>query len=81
MYLFRVAKRVTKINEFMEAIGVKGGMSLTTGYNVEFDFSTGKRTSSDPPVFVGKYYNEKGGNKNVVNMLCDEAQLPNVVST
>lgn len=90
MYLFRVAKRVTKINEFMEAIGVKGGMSLTTGYNIEFDFNTGKRTTSDPPVFVNEYYgnaeltDELGnpyGNNNIVNMLCDEAQLPNVVST
>ena len=91
MYLFRVAKRITQINDFMEAIGVKGGMSLTTGYNVEFDFNTGKRTSSDPPVFVDEYYgntklaaNSKKnpyGNKNIVNMLCDEAQLPNVVST
>jgi hypothetical protein len=81
MYLFRVAKRVTKINEFMDAIGVKGGMSLTTGYNIEFDFNTGKRTTSDPPVFVNEYYGNPYGNKNVVNMLCDEAQLPNVVST
>ena len=80
MYLFRVA-RVTKINEFMEKIGAKGGMSLTTGYNIEFDFNTGKREDSSSPTFVGKFYDKKGGNKNIVNMLCDEAQLPNVVST
>tara|TARA_B100001094_G_scaffold125181_1_gene121090 strand:+ start:36 stop:824 length:789 start_codon:yes stop_codon:yes gene_type:complete len=86
-----VAKRITQINDFMQAIGVKGGMSLTTGYNIEFDFNTGKRTTSDPPVFVDEYYgntklpanskNNPYGNKNIVNMLCDEAQLPNVVST
>ena len=80
MYLFRVA-RVTKINEFMEKIGAKGGMSLTTGYNIEFDFNTGKRKDSSSPTFVGKFYDKKGGNKNIVNMLCDEAQLPNVVAT
>ena len=65
----------------MERIGAKGGMSFTTGYNLEFDFNTGKRDSEGVPAFVEQYYDDTNDNKNVVNMLCDEAQLPNVVAT
>jgi len=61
---------VTKINEFMQKIGVKGGMSLTTGFDVEFDFD-----SNPDCKFRSTYYE-----KDVVHMLCDEAQLPNVQS-
>ena len=61
---------VTKINEFMKKIGVQGGMSLSSGFDVEFDFS-GKDAS-----FIKNYANDK----DLVTMLCDEAQLPNVQS-
>ena len=62
---------VTRINEFMKSIGAQGGMSLSSGFDVEFDFSKSG--------FESNYYtaNEK---KNIVHMLCDEAQLPNVQS-
>ena len=65
----------------MTKIGAKGGMSLTTGYNIEFDFNTGLLASSGTPPFVKQFYDDTGDHKNVVNMLCDEAQLPNVVAT
>jgi len=57
----------------MQKIGVKGGMSLTTGYHVEFEF----KNKTLP--FLEEFYGENG--KDVVEMLCDEAQLPNVVAT
>ena len=55
----------------MTKIGAKGGMSLTTGFDVKFDF--GPRSKMPQ-----KYY--FGEDKDVVEMLCDEAQLPNVQS-
>lgn len=63
---------VTRIDEFMTSIGARGGMSLTTQYEVEFDF--GDKFLN---VEIENFYN---GNKHFVNMLCDEAQLPNVQS-
>lgn len=54
----------------MKTIGVQGGMSLTTGFDVEFDFGGEKP-------FTNFY---KDTNKDIVKMLCDEAQLPNVQS-
>lgn len=56
----------------MAKVGAQGGMSLTTGFDVKFDFGSTTKT------FVSNYYT--GDNLNVVNMLCDEAQLPNVQS-
>ena len=50
----------------MSKIGSKGGMSLTTGFDVKFDF--GPR-SKMPQRF---YFN---GDDDLVHMLCDEAQL------
>jgi len=60
---------VTRIDQFMSKIGKKRGMSLTTGFDVFFDF---------PPTHTmpQKYYFD--GDEDVVHMLCDEAQLPNV---
>ena len=55
-------------------MGVKGGMSMTTAFDVSFDFG-GKTKQLD---FVSKFYTDD--NKDVVTMLCDEAQLPNVQS-
>ena len=63
---------VTKINEFMTKMGVKGGMSMTTAFDVKFDF-TGKNLT-----FVEDFYTDD--NEDIVRMLCDEAQLPNVQS-
>ena len=68
-------ERVTRLNEFMHKIGSRGGMSLSTGYDLEFDFSV----NNNPKGFVEEFYTDDA--RNVVNMMCDEAQLPNVVST
>ena len=56
----------------MAKMGVKGGMSMTTAFDVQFDFKD-KNLS-----FVEDFYTDD--NKDVVTMLCDEAQLPNVQS-
>lgn len=56
----------------MSQIGAKGGMSLTTGFDVQFEFPKGENKN-----FL-KFYTS--GDRQVVNMLCDEAQLPNVQS-
>ena len=53
----------------MSRIGARGGMSLTTGFDVKFAF--GPR--SEVPT---RYYTN--ADKDIVHMLCDEAQLPNV---
>ena len=60
---------VTRIDQFMSKIGKQRGMSLTTGFDVFFDF--GPRST-----FPQKYY--FNGDEDIVHMLCDEAQLPNV---
>lgn len=52
----------------MSRIGRKGGMALTTGFDVYFD---GLNAS-----VAGEFYSD--GNEDIVHMLCDEAQLPNV---
>ena len=66
----------------MKSIGAQGGMSLSSGFDVEFDFTSPKKSNSVGEItsrFESKYYKSKD-NKNVVHMLCDEAQLPNVQS-
>ena len=68
-----MSKRVNQINEFMTQIGRRGGMSLTTGFDVEFQF----RDTQNLP-FAKRFYEDD--EHSVVNMLCDEAQLPNVQS-
>ena len=57
------------IDQFMSRIGRQRGMSLTTGFDVYVDFPS---TNTLPQ----KYY--FGGDEEIVHMLCDEAQLPNV---
>ena len=59
----------------MQKIGNKGGMSFTTGYNISFGFEGNAAQQS----FISKYY-DSTTNKAIVDMLCDEAQLPNVQS-
>lgn len=65
------ATRVSQIDQFMSKIGRQRGMSLTTGFDVEFNFDKSSST------FPKEYYK---GNSDVIHMLCDEAQLPNVQS-
>lgn len=53
----------------MESIGAKGGMSLTSGFDVAFKFS-----DEASWIEAGGYYKDS----KLITMLCDEAQLPNV---
>ena len=53
----------------MSKIGRQKGMSLTTGFDVFIDFPSGNTLPQ-------KYY--FNGDEDIVHMLCDEAQLPNV---
>lgn len=63
----------------MTRIAKRGGMSLTTGFDVEFSFpSLGENAER---FNGGKYYSTgNSDSKGLVTMLCDEAQLPNVQS-
>ena len=56
----------------MSKIGRQKGMSLTTGFDVFFEFNS----VSDADTLPLYYYAD--GDQDVVHMLCDEAQLPNV---
>ncbi len=60
----------------MERIGSKRGMSLTTGFDVKIQFKAPDGAKTEP--FAKKYYTSS--EEEVVNMMCDEAQLPNVQS-
>ena len=73
MYL---AVAAHKISEVMSKISAKGGFSLTTGFNIEFTFP--KKSDTNPFSFAEGFYTDSG--KSLVNLLCDEAQLPNVQS-
>ncbi len=53
----------------MSKIGKQRGMSLTTGFDVFYDLPSG--LAAEIPYYTGD-------NKDLVHMLCDEAQLPNV---
>ena len=62
------------IKDFMTRIANRGGMSLTTGFDVEFSFpNAGEGYFSGGPYYTGE-------DKTLVTLLCDEAQLPNVQS-
>ncbi len=63
----------TSIKDFMVKMGVKGGMSLTSNFDVRFQFSGEAAEAS----FVQNY---QGAEKDIIDMMCDEAQLPNVQS-
>ena len=54
----------------MKKIGGRGGMSLTTGFDVKFSWKSGN------PPFMSSWTSEE----DYVTMFCDEAQLPNVQS-
>ena len=64
------------IKDFMTRIANKGGMSLTTGFDVEFQLPALKEGAQR---FDGSEY-YKDSNKEFVTLMCDEAQLPNVQS-
>jgi hypothetical protein len=67
------------INGFIEAIANNGGMSMSNGYEVEFDLgSTGELAGLIKGV-AGNINTDSPGDRGfLVKYLCDEAQLPNV---
>jgi len=65
------------LSNFMSKIGAKDGMSLTTNFDIEFDFLkyAPKDTKNQGARKVPDFADD-----GIVKMLCDEAQLPNVQS-
>ena len=79
--IFRVATDKTKsINNFITAIAANGGMAMSNGYDVEFDFGELTKLSAymnklDIKLPISSTAENAGG---LINMFCDEAQLPNI---
>ena len=62
----------------MAAISANGGMSMTNGYDVQFDLSKNGRLNaaiSDIGIDI-KASNDQAKPGSLINMFCDEAQLP-----
>jgi hypothetical protein len=67
------------INGFIEAIAANGGMSMSNGYEVEFDLSSTGELQGLVSKVAGNIATDSEGNKGfLVKYLCDEAQLPSV---
>lgn len=64
----------------MAAISKNGGMSMTNGYDVQFDFSglTDLNTVLQGFNINLNSSNETGQPGSLINLFCDEAQLPNL---
>ncbi len=67
------------ITNFMAAISANGGMSMTNGYDIEFDFSGLTELNGVLQNYNIKVpeANDAGNPGSLINMFCDEAQLPN----
>ena len=83
--IFRVARG--SINTFIAAIAANGGMAMSNGYDVEFDFSGLTNESGKPLPLVNTLStlglklpenSDSGQPGALINMFCDEAQLPNI---
>ena len=67
------------INGFIEAIANNGGMSMSNGYEVEFDLSATRDLQGVISKVAGNISTDSPGDRGfLVKYLCDEAQLPNV---
>jgi hypothetical protein len=69
------------IDNFINAIAANGGMSMSNGYDVEFEFS-GEELAELKTRFTSigvslPSANDSGTPGALINMFCDEAQLPN----
>jgi hypothetical protein len=65
----------------MAAISANGGMSMTNGYDVQFDFGniTGTLADNFKKLKIDvKSANDSGQPGSLINLFCDEAQLPNM---
>lgn len=69
------------IDTFIAAIAASGGMAMSNGYDVEFDFSNpGIDELKSRFTSIGVSLpsaNDSGNPGALINMFCDEAQLPN----
>ena len=75
--VFRVAG---SISNFAAAISANGGMSMTNGYDVQFDLSgntvlSTTLTQKEIGIDVAKT-SDAGAPGSLINLFCDEAQLP-----
>jgi len=70
------------IDNFIAAIAANGGMAMSNGYDVEFDFSgPGLQVLRNTFSNINLNLPEKtdsGQPGALINMFCDEAQLPNI---
>jgi hypothetical protein len=78
--IFRVARG--SINTFIAAIAANGGMAMSNGYDVEFDFNRPglenlRKELNDINLKLPEN-NDSGQPGALINMFCDEAQLPNI---
>ncbi len=65
------------INTFINAIASGGSMSMTNGYDVQFQLPSSVKTYLESTCDV---LDDSTGPSSLVKMLCDEAQLPNIQS-
>ena len=77
--LFRVAKN-DSIAQFISAISSGGGMSMTNGYDVEFEFAIGREIINYIRNTSNINLSGSGSSQptQIISLLCDEAQLPNI---
>lgn len=76
--IFRVAKG--SIDNFIAAVAANGGMAMSNGYDVEFDFR-GKVELENYIKTIGvdlPATSDSGEPGALINLFCDEAQLPNI---
>ena len=65
------------INTFIQAIANGGSMSMSNGYDVQFDLPSTLKTYLKTSCDIE---DDSTGPMSVIKLLCDEAQLPNVQS-
>lgn len=77
--LFRVPKN-DSIAQFISAIARGGGMSMTNGYDLEFEFDSDIIQYIEKNSGVNPNKREPSQPGYLISLLCDEAQLPNIQS-
>jgi len=66
------------LDTFLQSIAQRGGMSMTNGYDVDFNLPSSLANYLNP--WVGDVTNARSPSEKgiMIKLLCDEAQLPNV---
>jgi hypothetical protein len=75
-----VADKTKSIDNFIAAIAANGGMAMSNGYDVEFDMENNPELNTLLKT-IGvelKTNTDYGSAGSLINMFCDEAQLPNI---